>query len=92
MSGPVVKVTQLNSTSFTVNWTITNPDHNYIVTWTNLHTGMMSTVTVPENTNSYMVTGFNGVDNYNVSVTANNSCGMMMSDLITVYGKDCIIM
>ena len=78
----------LNSTSFTVNWTITDPDHNYIVTWTNLHTGMMSSVTVPRNTNSYMVTGLNGVDNYNVSVTANNSCGMMMIDPTTVYGKN----
>ena len=48
---------------------------------------MMSSVTVPENTNSYMVTGLNGVNNYNVSVTANNSCGMMMSDPVTVYGK-----
>ena len=87
-SPPTITVpTSLSSTSFTVNWTITDPDHNYIVTWTNLHTGMMSSVTVPENTNSYMVTGLNGVDNYNVSVTANNSCGMMMSDPITVYGK-----
>ena len=80
--------TPLSSRSFTVSWTITDPDHNYIVTWTNLRTGMMSSVTVPENTNSYMVAGLNGVDNYNVSVTANNSCGMMMSDPITVYGKD----
>ena len=81
--------TPLSSRSFTVSWTITDPDHNYIVTWTNLHTGMMSSVTVPENTNSYMVTGLNGVDNYNVSVTANNSCGMMRSDPITVYSKKC---
>ena len=88
----------LNSTSFIVSWTITDPDHNYIVTWTNLHTGMMSNVTVgesassrvlaaPEYTNSHLVTGLNGVDNYNVSVTANNSCGMMTSDSATVYGK-----
>ena len=74
----------LSSRSFTVSWTITDPDHNYIVTWTNLRTGIMDDMTVPENTNSYMVTGLNGVDNYNVSVTANNSCGMMMSDSITV--------
>ena len=88
MTPPTITVpTPLSSTSFTVSWTITDPDHNYIVTWTNLRTGMMSSVTVPENTNSYMVTGLNGVDNYNVSVTANNSCGMMMSDPITVYGK-----
>ena len=49
---------------------------------------MMSNVTVAENTNSYMVTGLNGIDNYNVSVTANNSCGMMMSDPVIVYGKN----
>ena len=83
----ITGMTPSNTTSFTVSWTITDPDHNYVVTWTNLHTGMMSSVTVPENTNGYNVTGLNGVDNYNVSVTANNSCGMMMSDPITVYSK-----
>ena len=91
-------MTPLSITSFTVSWTITDPDHNYIVTWTNLRTGMMSSVTVPEsassrvlaapeNTNSHMVTGLNGIDNYNVSVTVNNSCGMMMSDPVPVYSK-----
>ena len=88
MAPSITVPTSLSSTSFTMNWTITDPDHNYIVTWTNLHTGMMSSVTVPENTNSYMVTGLNGVDNYNVIVTANNSCGMMMSDPIIVYSKN----
>ena len=83
----ITEPTPLSNTSFIVSWTITDPDHNYVVTWTNLRTGMMSSVTVPENTNSYMVTELNGVDNYNVSVTANNLCGMMMSDPITVYGK-----
>ena len=88
MTAPTINTpTMLSSRSFTVSWTITDPDHNYIVTWTNLRTGMMSNVTVPENRNSYMVTELNGVVNYNVSVTANNSCGMMMSDPITVYGK-----
>ena len=90
-SPSITGITPLSSTSFTVSWTITDPDHNYIVTWTNLHTGMMSTVTVSENTNSYIVTGLNGMDNYNVSVTANNSCGMMMSDPATVYGKNTYI-
>ena len=46
---------------------------------------MISSMTVPENTSSYTVTGLNSIDNYNVTVTANNSCGMM-SDPITVYG------
>ena len=85
----ITGTTPLSSTSFTVSWTITDPNHNYIIAWTNLHTGMIEgSMTVPENTNSYTVTGLNGIDNYNVSVTANNSCGMMMSDPITVYGKD----
>ena len=48
---------------------------------------MMSSVIVPENTNSYMVIGLSGVDNYSISVTANNTSGMMMSDPFTVYGK-----
>ena len=89
MTAPTITgTTPLSSTSFTVSWTITDPNHNYIITWTNLRTGMMDSMTVPENTNSYTVTGLNGIDNYNVSVTANNLCGMMMSDPITVYGKN----
>ena len=89
MVPPTITVpTSLSSTSFTVSWTIADPNHNYIVTWTNLRTGMMSSVTVPENTNRYMVSGLNGVDNYYVIVTANNSCGTMMSDPATVYGKN----
>ena len=89
MTAPTITATPMNSTSFTVSWTIIDPNHNYIIIWTNLRTGMMEgSMTVLENTNSYTVTRLNGVDNYNVSVTANNSCGMMMSDPITVYGKD----
>ena len=89
MTAPTITGTiPLSSTSFAVSWTITDPTHNYIITWTNLQTGMISGVTVPENTNSYTVTGLNGIDNYIVTVTANNSCGMMMSDPITVYGKN----
>ena len=84
----ITGTTPLNSTSFTVSWIITDPNHSYIITWTNLRTGMMDCMTVSENTNSYTVTGLNGIDNYNVSVSANNSCGMMMSDSITVYGKN----
>ena len=88
MTSPTITVpTPLNSTSFTVSWTITDPNHNYIITWTNLCTGMMEgSMTVSENTNSYNVTRLNGYDDYNVSVAANNSCEMMMSDPITVYG------
>ena len=83
----ITGITPFSNTSFNIKWMITDPDHNYIVTWTNLHTGMMSSVTVPENTNRHTITGLNGVDNYNVIVTANNSCGMMMSDPFTIYGK-----
>ena len=84
----ITGTTPLSSTSFTVSWIITDPTHNYIITWTNLRTGMISSMTVPENTNSYTVTGLNGIDNYIVTITANNSCGMMMSGPpITVYGK-----
>ena len=84
----ITAVTPLSSTSFTVSWTLTDPVHNYIITWTNLRTGMMDNMTVAENTNSYTVTGLSGMDSYNVTVTANNSCGMMMSDPTTVYGKN----
>ena len=85
----IIGTTPLSSTSFIVNWTITDPDHNYIVTWTNMCPGIMDSMnmTVPENTSSHMVTGLDGVSNYNVSVTAYNSCGMMMSEPVTVYGK-----
>ena len=88
MTAPTVTVTPLSSTSFNVSWTISDPDHNYIITWTNLRTDVMDNMTVAENTNSYTVTGLSGMDNYNVTVTANNSCGMIMSDPITVDGKN----
>ena len=91
ITAPTITITPLSSTSFNVSWTITDPDHNYIITWTNLRTGKMDYVTIAENTNSYTVTGLSGIDNYNVTVTANNSCGMMMSDPITVYGRNIII-
>ena len=82
------RATPLNSTSFNVSWTTTdiNYTYTYTVTWINLRTGMMEgSATVPENTNNYMGTELNGVDNYNVSVAA--TCGVMMSDPVTVYGK-----
>ena len=90
MTAPTMSriITPLNSTLFTVNWTISNTNYDIIIILTNLRTGEFSTTTVPENTNSYIVTGLTGIDNYIVSVTPNNSCGMMMSDLIAVYGKN----
>ena len=88
MTAPVItRAKPVNTKSFNVSWKITEPSHRYMITWTNLRTDIKSNVTVTENTNSYIVTGLNGIDNYNVTVTANNSCGMMMSDPITVYGK-----
>ena len=97
MTPPILsEVTPLTGKSFTIHWTInkTNILCNFIITWTNLHTGAMSNDTVLGNTTSYMVTELSGMHNYNVSVTANNSCGMTMSDPMTVYGKDvqCVCM
>ena len=83
----VTAVTPLSDTSFTVNWTISDPSYSYTVIWTNLYTGVMNSSTVPENTNNYTVTGLSDNDNYNVSITAVGVCGMITSDPITVYGK-----
>ena len=69
---------------------MSNPDniHSYIITWTNLHSNDTYHIEVKGNTATYQVSGLNGVDNYNVSVTAINPCGMIKSNSITVYGKD----
>ena len=80
-------VTPLSNTSFTVNWIISDPNYNYTVTRTNLNTGVIDSYTVAENTNSYNVTVLSDNDNYNVTITAVGMCGMITSDLITVYGE-----
>ena len=86
-SAPIVtSVTPFSSTSFTVNWTISYPNYSYTVIWTNINTGVVDSIGVPENTNSYTVTGLSVNDNYNVSVAIVGVCGMMTSDPITVYG------
>ena len=77
----------LCSTSFSVTWTITNPDYNYIVIWIDLHTNMMDCATVPENTNSYTIEGLSSPE-YNVTVGANNPCGIKWSDPMTVDCKN----
>ena len=82
----ITAVTPLNDTSFTVNWTLPDPSYNYTVMWTNLYSGVVDSVTVLEDTNSYTITGLNDTDNYNVSVAAVGLCGMMTSNPITVYG------
>ena len=84
----LAELSNLMNISFTINWTNSSNTHTYLITWTNLHNGDIDSVEVQGNTTSYNVTGLNGVDNYNVSVTAKNPCGMMESDSITVYGKD----
>ena len=86
----ITGTTPLSSTSFTVNWTITDPSHSYIITWINLDNDVMNSTSAPENTNSYTVTGLDGINNYNVTVTSNYSEGTMMStsDPVTVYGKN----
>ena len=50
----------------------------------------MNSTSAPENTSSYTVTGLDGINNYNVTVTSNYSEGTMMStsDPVTVYGKN----
>ena len=82
----ITRIIPVDTKSFTVNWEVTDSSHKYVVTWTNLHTGIKSNVTVAGNINSYTVAGLSGIDNYDVTVTAINSCGVMMSDPITVYG------
>ena len=82
---PIITATPLSNTSFTVNWSISDPSYNYTVIWINLNTGVVHSNKL-ENTNSYTITGLNDTDNYNVSVTAVGECGMMTGDLITVYG------
>ena len=84
---PVTTATPLSSTSFTVNWIISDPNYSYTVILTNINTGVVDSFTVAENTNSYTVTGLSDNDNYNVSVAIVGVCGMITSDPITVYGK-----
>ena len=85
MPPQVTAVTPLSKTSFTVNWTVSDPNYSYTVIWTNLNTGVMDSYTVTENTNSYTVTGLSDKDNYNVTITAVGVCGMITGDSATVY-------
>ena len=86
----VIDATAINSTLLNITWTMPDSNYNHIVTWTNLRTGMVVSIAVTKDTSSYLVKGFNGVDNYNVTVATNNSCGMKFSDPITVEGKNYI--
>ena len=87
-SAPIITVTPLSNTSFTVNWTISDPNYSYTVIWTNINTGVADSITVPDNVNSYTVTGLSVNDNYKVSVAIVGVCGTLTSDLIIVYSKD----
>ena len=83
-----ISVISLNSTSFTVNWTIPDPSYSYTVIWTNLNTSVVNSFTVPENTNNYTVAGLGGNTTYNVSISIVDVCGIMItSDIITVNSK-----
>ena len=79
----------MDRNSCNVSWTPNDPNYsyNYTITWINLNTNKVEgTVMVQDGTTSGMVREFNGIDNYNVSVTT--TCGMMESEPMTVYGKD----
>ena len=82
----ITTTTPLSNASFNVQWTIsdTNYAYSFIVIWTNLKNQMVNMATVSGN--SHNVTRLDGISNYNVSVAT--TCGMMMSDPITVYGKN----
>ena len=82
-----VTVIQLNDTSVTVTWTLSDTSYSYKVIWTNLNTGVTDSFIVPGNVYSYNVTGLNNNSTYNVSVTAMGACGMRTSDPVTVDGK-----
>ena len=93
MTAPVIsRATPVDANSFSVIWEVTDPSHRYMITWTNLRTGIKDNVTVAENTNSYTVTGLSGIDNYDVTVAASNSCGMRMSDPRVVFGKNVVLL
>ena len=90
-SPPIVHtVTPLSNSSLSVNWTISNPDNNYTVIWTNLNTSVINNFTVPQNTSSYIIKGLSVNMNYNVSVAAIVVCGMMTSDPITTELCECV--
>ena len=91
LSKPInVSIIIPNNTSFTVVWTVPDPNYNYnyTVIVTNLNTNMMTNHTVMGNQEpSYSVAGFDQTENFKVSVATVNVCGENRSDPITVFGK-----
>ena len=83
----ITSVSPLSDSSFTVNWTISDPNYSYTVIWTNLNNSVVDNFIVPENTNSYTITGLSDTDNYIVSVAAVNMCGNITSDPIIAITK-----
>ena len=81
-----IVITPFSNRSFAVKWAISYPEYSYIVTWTNLYTGVMDS-SVPRNTNSYIVTGLSDDVNYNMTIITVGVCGMKTNDPITVYGE-----
>ena len=83
----VTAVTQLSNGSFNVTWSISEYNYNYTVTILNLNTSAVSSFEVPENSNSYSVTGLSDNANYTVSITAVDECRMLTSDPFIVNGE-----
>ena len=91
----ITAVTPLNDTSFTVNWTISDPNYSYTVICTNLNTNVTTNFIVPENSNSYtitglvtgLITGLSDNDDYIVQVAAVNMCGNKISDPMPVTSE-----
>ena len=75
MTAPVLtRALRHSHTSFNVSWIINNLKYNYTVTWSNLHTGVTCSITIPWNINSYMATELNDIGNYIVSVDGKEAC------------------
>ena len=87
LSKPNVRII-LDNTSFTVMWTVPDPNYNYTVIVTNLNTNM----TINSNTTGSMVPSYSvpildPTVNFNASVATVNMCGENRSDPITVFSK-----
>ena len=88
LSKPNISIIVPDNTSFTVTWTVPDPNYNYTVIVTNLNTNMMANHTVMGNTiPSYNVPRLDQTENFNVSVATVNMCGNKTSDPITVFSK-----
>ena len=72
----------------TVHWTASDSAHSYTVEWINLNTSVMNNSTVSGSTNSYTIRTLSTNVNYNVSVTAVDMCGeLITSDPFTINSE-----